>query len=369
MFRLDIPAKEELLIVMTHNSNDSFIRLCKNYIPDNVELLNLVELSRYKCDGEIMLNSLLARLNDKMKESAPYKLITFVIDFNSGYSGYNISPIENFIATLETEGTLSEVFNLLNIGEGDATPVFDYAFVKNQLELSSASLKENRIPFRIITTGGGGESIQAYYNNLVSITSEEARQVYNYNEWSYNRFIGSFRSVDASPVSVNSTSMDSPGAGNRRLSKAPPSSPAVSPASNYRRLPMLTKPSSRNNSSSSSTSSNGSVGSMNSPTATESPFSPGAGEYLERAVSECTSSQLRTHSVGANMQLISMEIGISNMVPRTTSNLSFFGDSSFQLPEQRELISTDSRTRFAATQPLSTAAEAVTENSAPEFKR
>jgi hypothetical protein len=63
MFRLDIPAKEELLIVMTHNSNDSFIRLCKNYIPDNVELLNLVELSRYKCDKFII--SALKRQNER----------------------------------------------------------------------------------------------------------------------------------------------------------------------------------------------------------------------------------------------------------------------------------------------------------------
>ena len=351
MFRLEIPAKEELLIVMTHNSNESFLRLCKNYIPDNVEVLNLAELSARKCDGQIMVKSLLERFRDKMKENSSYKLITFVMDFNSGYSGYNLSPIADFIATLETEGTLTEVYNIMNLGEGDASPVNDYAFVKNQTELNAITLKNNKIPFRIFTTGGGGPSVSAYYNNLVSLTADEARAAYNFNAWSYNKFMGSFRTAEGSPVSINSALSQSPG----------------SPGTNYRRLPILTKPSSRNNSASWSTSSNCSAGSLNSPTCQESPISGGTAASSGRANSENTLAQLQSNNMGSSME--SVGISVANFVPDRVSSMGFFGDANFLLPEQTGLNLIPAGTRISPAPLLSINPEAETADSAPQFKK
>ncbi|MES2217024.1 MAG: hypothetical protein V4501_01295 [Pseudomonadota bacterium] len=249
------PMLEEMIFVFTHSQNEQF----KTYVKTNPDITKVVYLNmgrEFNYQKKAAFNELMDRFRTEISV-APAKLITFAMDFNIGYSGYNISPVNEIIAALETEYELA-FFKFLTLSEEDKwEPTSNYVFAKTPQTLADAKNAGN-IPFRFVLTGSGGQSAVEKYHGFEDINPTEACEKYSFQGWPLIKFLAAMRKANGGTPLPLSSPQSTP----RRL--------GISPALTEQKL-------TQRNSSTSSTATNVSSPSLNnyefSPSSRTSSFS------------------------------------------------------------------------------------------------
>jgi hypothetical protein len=155
---------DELIVLLTHNDNGRFKRHTEEFIPENIHFVPLNDDASYNNQGKDTLEFLIATLRSRVMET-PYNLITLVIDFNMGYSGYNASPLQDIINRMRV-----------------LTSILQYEFVNSTEKLAEVR-ESGKTPFRFILTGSGGFSWDSEENSLEKISADKALVDYGFNGW------------------------------------------------------------------------------------------------------------------------------------------------------------------------------------------
>jgi hypothetical protein len=209
--------KEDLFIVFTHNQNGQFLRHTTDHInSDTATVLYLNIANEFNHKKTAAFNELISQFHRAMA-IATYQCVTFVMDFNLGYSTLNICPIQQIITTLDSDARNEANYcKNLFLPEEDIE-VSNYTFITDTQSMAAAQAR-GKIPFRFILTGSGGERAPAQTDGLENLTIDEARDQYSYMKWQFNKFLGSLRNSGCSPSSVTLT----PRARTRRLDGSTP---------------------------------------------------------------------------------------------------------------------------------------------------
>ena len=183
------PEISELLILLTHRENKKFHQYA------NPTHLNTKTVAYYNDNhvlnsaGRPAMETIMTALHDCLRLTQP-RLITFVIDFNVGYSGLDLSPIPELIEHLETENIVAQVSNFgqEDKEQNNQKKNWNFAFTKTREEFTSA-LQSGKTAFRFILTGSGGDDRYDGEKFLLKISAAAALEKFSFEGIDCTRFI------------------------------------------------------------------------------------------------------------------------------------------------------------------------------------